>query len=590
MRPGAPGRRRALLAGVVLLAGGCTGGGASVHGHGVTQRAPAPLVAVDGGTATVAVPSVPTVLNPHTVAGDDAVTNAVAQLVWPQVFHASSGATPVSAPLVDSAEVVNLSPQTVVYQIDPKAQWSDGTPVDAQDFVYSWLSQNGAGHDVNGAADSVASTYGYDDIASVVGSNGGKTVTVVFQTPYGDWESLFDSLLPAHLAERVGWNDGFSRFDPSVLVSGGPWMVSAWRPGQSMTLVRNPHWWGPAPRLDKIVLTAMSSSTAIAGALRSGQVQVAAPPAFDGAFEAAVSSSPVLESSMQLGTTMLQLVFNTRHPPLDDGLVRQGIAHAIDRAQLVTRLVQPLDPLAWEDNNHLFANVQAPYADDAGAYTQPDPATAARDLSAAGLVPSAAGPWTFHGTPVQLRLAWATDDPWSASAGPAIAAQLVAAGFEVASDPVPAASLTGSVLPGGDFDLALVPVQASAYPSHLAGVFGAGAGSTGGADANWSGFDDPKIDALFVQASQQLGASQEAQYYRQVDTALWTAMPTLPLFAEPTVVAWSASLSGVKALPGSLGPLWSAGSWAELAPLAPKSASPSRHARRPPTEGEKGSR
>ena len=433
----------------------------------------------------------------------------------------------------------------------------------------------------------MSSSYGYDDIASVVGSNGGKTVTVVFQSPYGDWESLFDSLLPAHVAERVGWNDGFSRFDPSALVSGGPWAVAAWTPGQSMTLVHNPRWWGPAPRLARIVLTAVAGAPAMGAALRDGQVQVASPAAFDGAFEASVSSSPTLESSLQLGTTMLQLAFNTRRVPLDDALVRQGIAHALDRAQLVTDLVQPLDPLAWEDNNHLFANVQAPYADDAAGYTQPDPAVAARDLTLAGLAPSPTGLWSLHGAAVQLSLAWASDDPWSAMVGPAVAAQLVAAGFGVASHPVPAAALEGSVLPGGGFDLALVPVPASAYPSHLASLFGTGKGPAGGATRNWSGFDDPKIDALFAEASSQLGASQEAQYYQQVDEALWTAMPTLPLFAEPTVAAWSASLTGVKTIPGPLGPLWSAGSWATLVPAAPKSATPSRRGHTRPREGAK---
>ena len=585
MTAGPAGPRRAVLA-ALALAAGC-GAGTAAGRPGAPGAAP--LVSVDGGTVTVALPSVPTTLNPHTVAGADAVTQAVGQLVWPQVFRVSAGATPVSAPLVDSAEVVNLLPQTVVYQIDPRAQWSDGAPVDAQDFVYAWLSQSGTGHDVDGAADSVASSYGYDDIASVVGSNGGKTVTVVFQKPYADWESLFESLLPAHVAERVGWNGGFSRFDPTALISGGPWMVSAWTPGRRMTLVHNPRWWGQAPRLDKLVLTAAPDAPAMVQALRDGEAQVAAPAGFDTGFEAAVSSSPTIGSAMQLGTTMLQLVFNTRRPPLDNALVRQGIGHVLDRAQLVTGLVQPLDPLAWEDNNHLFANVQAPYGDDAAGYTQPDPVTAARDLAAGGLGPTSTGAWTSHGAPVQLDLAWASDDPWSALVAPAIAAELVAAGFGVTSDPVPAATLEGSVLPAGGFDLALAPVQATAYPSHLASVFGAGS-APGGAYRNWSGFDDPRIDALFAQASEQLGATQEAQYFRQVDVALWAALPTLPLFAEPRVEAWSTSLVGVKSIPGALGPLWSAGSWAKLVPLAPRGVSASRQGRRSPTGGANRSR
>ncbi len=97
-----------------------------------------------------------------------------------------------------------------------------------------------------GRPDSVASTLGYRDIDSLTGSNGGKTVTVVFHTPFADWASLFDDLLPAHIAETVGWNHGFDHFDPAVLVSGGPWQVVSWvarlrdRPRAQPTMVGEP--------------------------------------------------------------------------------------------------------------------------------------------------------------------------------------------------------------------------------------------------------------------------------------------------------------------------------------------------------------
>src|SRR4029077_1392289 len=101
--------------------------------------------------------------------------------------------------------VISLQPQTVVYQIDPRAVWSDGVPINAGDFAYAWDSQKGGGTDLDGSPNSVATTLGYRDIASLTGSNQGRTVTVVFRTPFADWPSLFDDLLPAHIADQVGW-------------------------------------------------------------------------------------------------------------------------------------------------------------------------------------------------------------------------------------------------------------------------------------------------------------------------------------------------------------------------------------------------
>ncbi len=577
MTPGRAGPGCVVLVLGVLLAG-CSGAATPTSATAPHRQtdAGAPLVAVKGGTVTIAVDDVPTTLNDHTVQGDTPDTEAVCSLIWPQVFQVAPGQSPqLDTDVVDDAEVVSVNPQTVVYQIDPRAEWSDGTPVNAQDFVYAWLSQSGTGQDVDGSPDSVASSAGYSDISSVVGSNGGKTVTVTFTTPYADWESLFDDLLPAHIAENIGWNSGFNSFDPSALVSGGPWMVSAWTPGQSMVLVHNPHWWGKSPGVNELVLRTEPGAPSLAQSLADGQVQVAAPSAFGPSFEAAVSSAADLESSVSLGTTILQLVFDTKHAPLDDADVRQGIAHALDRADMVTTLLQPMSPLLWEDNDHLFANTESWYTDDAAGYEQPDPVAATRALEAGGLVADPHGTWTWHGSPLQLTLAWATDDPWSALVGPTIAAQLVAAGFDVVTEPTTSAELLGSVLPSGNFDLALAPLPTGAFPSQLASAFGDTPGEQSPLLSDWSGFDDPRIDSLFSQASQQLAAAQDRQLYQQIDNALWSAMPTLPLFAEPDIMVWSASLSGVKADAGGLGPLWSASDWSELAP-APTGASATR--------------
>jgi len=535
--------------------------GGAAHGTTTTPT----LVPAHGGTVTVALDQVPTTLNDHTVAGDTAAGRMIASAVWAQVFRVGPGATPqLDTNVVDSAEVVNLDPQTVVYQIDPRATWSDGVPIDADDFVYAWQSERGGALDTTGAPDSVATTLGYRDIASVTGSNGGKTVTVVFHTPFGDWASLFDDLLPAHVAGQVGWNDGFDAFGPAVEVSGGPWQVASFEPGVSIELVRNPHWWGSPASLDEVVVRALHGP-ALAAALRDGAVQVAYPSGFGPTLLAQVASSPTLQSTSNLGATVLQLEFNTRHAPLTTAAVRQAVAHDVDRAGLVTGVGEPENHLVWEDNDHLFANVEPGYDDDATGYEHPDPGAAAHLLDAAGLAQDATGTWSDHGAPVTLSLAWADDDPWSAAAGPVLAAQLVDAGFDVASEPTSSAQLLGTVLPSGDFDLAVVPVAASAYPSAMGTDFSSASSVTGGAPTqDWSGFDDAHVDQLFGQAAQQLGKPQALAVYRTLDQALWSAMPTLPLFAEPTLLVWSASVSLVADDPVGIGPLWDLRDWVTL--------------------------
>ncbi|MDR3650313.1 MAG: hypothetical protein P4L20_14550, partial [Acidimicrobiales bacterium] len=159
--PRAP-RRVALAVVLCVLTAACGAStGASGAPGSIKSRAHVapPLVPVEGGTATVALDDVPATLNDHTVAGDTATGRMLASAVWAQVFRVGPGLTPqLDTNVVDSAEVVSLQPQTVVYQIDPRAVWSDGVPIGAEDVVYAWQSQKGAAVDIDRTPDSVPSS------------------------------------------------------------------------------------------------------------------------------------------------------------------------------------------------------------------------------------------------------------------------------------------------------------------------------------------------------------------------------------------------------------------------------------------------
>ena len=161
--------------------------------------------------------------------------------------------------------------------------------------------------------------------------------------------------------------------------------------------------------------------------------------------------------------------------------------------------------------------------------------TSAHLLEQSGFALDGHGTWTAHGKPVSLDIVWAVDDPGPPRSGRSWPRNSWRRASMWSATPMSSVQLDSSVLPTGAFDLALVPVDASAYPSALGNVFSTSPAITGGASSeDWSGFDDPKIDALFTQAVQELAPPRAHGIYQQIDQALWTAMPTLPLFAEPT--------------------------------------------------------
>ena len=91
-----------------------------------------------GGTLTYALEKTIDNWNVLTSAGDTFETAEVMNSIWPAAFNVLPDLGPsMNADLLTSATVTTASPQTIVYVINPKAVWSDGTPITADDFVYT---------------------------------------------------------------------------------------------------------------------------------------------------------------------------------------------------------------------------------------------------------------------------------------------------------------------------------------------------------------------------------------------------------------------------------------------------------------------
>lgn len=312
-------------------------------------------------------------LQPQHARGAASSSAALLTAVLPSAYVITPKLVPqVNSDLLQSVEATSTSPLTIQYVINPKAVWSDGVPVTADDFIYAWQSQRGTGVDVNGQPDQVASTLGYRDVASVTGSNEGRTVTVVFTTPYADWRILFDHMVPAHIARKVGWNQGFAAFDPATVLSAGPYEVQS-ATDSTAVLVRNPKWWGTPAVLDRVVVTAGPSSTAWLAAMAASNHTVAEPSPFDLALLNAVSSLPNSQSALRPSLDLLSLEFDVHSPVTGRVAARQAIAHAVDRQALLTKTFGDYAPDLVVNQDHLAVAAQSSYAPSTAAGSTPRP-------------------------------------------------------------------------------------------------------------------------------------------------------------------------------------------------------------------------
>lgn len=537
----------------------------------VDQPVIPPPVAVAGGTSIVHLPGPWSGYNPNTPAGASSTTPGLLDAVLPSAYTVTPKLVPeVNADLLESVEATSTTPLTIQYVINPKAVWSDGVPVTADDFIYAWQAQRGDGTDVDGQPDQVASTLGYRDVASVTGTNGGRTVTVVFAKPFADWRVLFDHMVPAHIARKVGWNSGFTSFDPAVDLSAGPLLLKSVAGGDTALLVRNPSWWGPKSVLASVVVSSTQTDTSWIAPLATTNGAVSVPGQFTLAALDSVSSLSNAQSSVHPSLNFLSLEFDVKSPVTSHVAARQAIAHAIDRSALLNRLFGTVDPTLEVNEDHLAVAWQTSYVPStaAGEYSAPDLDATDSLLRSLGYTRAPDADYVdASAKPFVVRMAVEQGDPWIDEAATAIESQLRAAGIAV--EPVPVEGRAGltAAAAAGTYDLALVTRTSGPYQSATAGWYSDGQGKAGVDDQqNWSRFDDPQVDQLFLQAAKELNPVTGTAAYTQIDDQLWDQMVALPLFGEPGLAANGVQVANSAYNPSVDGILWNVALWTRLKP------------------------
>ena len=453
-------------------------------------------------------------------AAGDGLT-AVADQVFPSVYTFGPSFNPtLNNTLVESVTETSQSPQTLVYRINPKAVWSDGVPITGSDFVYNWQAQARKGTDVGSKPFTPASAPGYNLVQSVtVSSSSPDEVTVVFSSPYADWTSLFRHLIPAHVATRIGFNSGFT--DPVAdLVSGGPYVVTAFDPSGLLRLVRNPSYPGPPASTLELDFRFVPEWQQISTALAEGQIGCAEAPATELALFP-LRSSKNLNVMVAPGAQYLDLEFEQKAGSLQSQALRAAVTAAISRPAVIAATVAGAAPGEPALANRFLVPGEVGYS----PHGPPPPASGSHPGS--GVLSLSANP----------------TDPLASAAAQSISQQLNAAGFSV--------GVTGL---NGHWDLAVRDHTLSPYPGEAMQKYLTGSSS------NLDGVTDPNLDAA-IGAAATAPDGQRPTLVNQADQLAWGSYADLPIAAIPQAVVCQTYVIGVAPNPSPDGPAYNADGW-----------------------------
>ncbi len=412
----------------------------------------------------------------------------------------------------DLAESVTASsPTEFVVRLREGLQFSDGSPLDAEDVIATF----------EGVVDpTLQSRYAhtYRRIAEMRVTDP-RTIVFILREPHATF--LTDLELPIVRSE-----DAFRRVatpeDPFP-VGAGPYRLAKRAPGV-LELSANPHWHRGTPKFPSLRFVVIRDDNTRALRMLAGQGDIAIasiPPLLLPLFE----HDPRFETRSVPGISTMYLGFHTVSAKLDDVRVRRAIGYAIDRELLVRAKYDGLARVtdSWIPHGH--------WADhDSLPPRKFDPERARQLLDEAGF-PDPPG-----SDPRMELVLRTTSERFRQSVARAIAAMLGDVGIEVDVRPSEAATLI-SDLNRGHFEITLLQVPEVIEPHVLSWFFDSsripGPQSEG---ANRWRFRNDELDGLFELGRTEVDRARRRAAYQRVQGILARELPVLPLW-QPDIVA-----------------------------------------------------
>ena len=171
---------------------------------------------------------------------------------------------------------------TWTFHLREGLKWSDGSDLNANDFVYSWKRVCDPMVAAPYAETVLSMVEGYDkaiegdlDALQVVASDD-NTLVVTLNTPCSYFGSLaaFATLSPVQQATVEANGDAWAT-SAETYISNGPFYVSEWVPGSYIMMTKNPYYWNAdAIKLDGIKWNLIEDSNAAYSAYQTGEVQM----------------------------------------------------------------------------------------------------------------------------------------------------------------------------------------------------------------------------------------------------------------------------------------------------------------------------
>jgi peptide/nickel transport system substrate-binding protein len=302
----------AALAVVTLTISGCSAGGG---GDGAEEPAGDPVA---GGTLTWGVPAEPSAGGIDPMVASAIAAEVIYSMAYDTLLTRDDDNKIEPALATEYEQVDEL---TWVFQLRDDVTFSDGTPFDAGDVVYSFETRKDGGTNAT-----------YLSLLESVEATGDHEVTFHFSEPDGTFLDAVSARQTFLIVSEEGYGNATEEERQTTSFGTGAFQVTEWNQGVSVTMEKNEDYWGEEPYLDEIVFELYPDENTLLAAVQQGSVQAAS--FIDGSL-----AQQAEQSGFTLGDAAfrqnLAIYVNPEAGPLSDVNVRRAFSLALDRQALV---------------------------------------------------------------------------------------------------------------------------------------------------------------------------------------------------------------------------------------------------------------
>lgn len=480
----------------------------------------------------------PQSIDPHILTGTPEA--AVAAALFEALVNRNPYTLEIEAGVAERWEF-NADKSAITFYLNPDARWSNGDPVTAGDFVWSWqrmlnplVGNQVADIVLYSIRNAEALHRGQIDDPDALGATAIDAhtlhVELEYPNPFVLLQLSYVYAAPVHRATIEAHGKATDRYTswtrPGNFVGNGQFTLDEWKMQRFLSVKRNPYYWdNDNTALDGIVFRPIESATTEEKMFRSGQLHAArSVPNSKIPGYRAQPDSPLLEGPF-MGSYFYQI--NMDRPPLDDPKVRRALALAIDRETLARSVLQ--------DTVYAWANY-VPFAMPGYAHPQVlgfDPKEARRLLAEAGFPGGEGFPalsLKYNTAENHRSVAVAVQQMWKQHLNVEIT--LANEEWRVYLD----------TLENRNYDIARMGWVGDIYPGSYLDVM------TSASPINRTGFANPRFDALITEDVRATGDVEELlKLYQRAERILLEELPLIPIYSYKNKRLVQPSLAGLPA-------------------------------------------